>query len=179
MDGLSVTASFIAILQLTNKVIQYLSDVNDAPKDCQQCIIEASNLLTPLLSLRYRAEQAQVGDPWFEQLRKLNVRDGPLDQYKQSLDQLCSIAEQRDGALELKRRLLWKFSKKEVMNILARMDRVKSLISIALEMDHMQVLTRLRLTGELTLPENYLKLLKTIPLPFELACLLCKQVLLI
>jgi hypothetical protein len=63
MDPLSVTASVIAVLQLTNEVIQYLNDVKDAPKDCQQCVIEASNLLTSLISLRYRAEQVQIGDP--------------------------------------------------------------------------------------------------------------------
>jgi hypothetical protein len=85
MDPLIVTASVITILQLTNKVIQYLSDVEDAPKECQQCAREVSNLLCLLIDLRYSAEQAQVGDPWFEQLRKLNVKDGPLDQYKRAL----------------------------------------------------------------------------------------------
>jgi hypothetical protein len=44
MDPLSVTASVIAILQLTGAVIGYLNDVKDAPKECQQCATEASNL---------------------------------------------------------------------------------------------------------------------------------------
>jgi hypothetical protein len=143
MDPLSVTASVIAVLQLTTEVIQCLNDVKDAPKECQQCVIEVSNLLNPLISLRYRAEHAQIGDPWFEQLRKLNVKDGPLDQCKQALEQLYSRVENRDGVRDVKRRLLWKFSRKEVATILARMERLKSLVSIALEMDHMQVLARL------------------------------------
>jgi hypothetical protein len=33
--------------------------------------------------------------------------------------------------------LAWKFSKKEVNDILAKLERLKSLISIALEMDHL------------------------------------------
>lgn len=33
MDPLSVTASIIALLQLLAKVISYLSDVKDTPKD--------------------------------------------------------------------------------------------------------------------------------------------------
>ena len=138
---LSVVASVIAVLQLTNKVIQYLNDVKDAPKDCQQCAIEASNLFAPLISLRYRAEQARSGDPWLEQLRKLNIKDGPLDQYKQALEQLFSMVESRDRTRRMKRQLLWKFSKKEVTNILARMERLKSLVDVALQMDHMQVFT--------------------------------------
>lgn len=140
MDPLSVTASVIAVLQLTNAVIQYLNDVKDAPKECQQCVIEASNLLSPLINLRYRAEKAQIGDPWFEQLRKLNVKDGPLDQYKQALELLRTKVEIGDGIQKIKRRLLWKFNKDEVASILARMERLKRLVSIALEMDHRQVL---------------------------------------
>ena len=140
MDPLSVTASVIAVLQLTTAVIQYLNDVKDTPKECQQCVIEASNLLSPLINLRYRAEKAQIGDPWFEQLRKLNVKDGPLDQYKQALELLRTKVEIGDGIQKIKRRLLWKFNKDEVASILARMERLKSLVSIALEIDHRQVL---------------------------------------
>jgi len=140
MDPLSVTTSVIAVLQLTNAVIQYLNDIKETPKECQQCVIEASNLLSPLINLRYRAEKAQIGDPWFEQLRKLNVKDGPLDQYKQALELLRTKVEIGDGIQKIKKRLLWKFNKDEVASILARMERLKSLVSIALEMDHRQVL---------------------------------------
>jgi hypothetical protein len=140
MDPLSVTASIIAILQLTYEVIGYLNDVKDAPTECQQCVLEASNLLNPLISLRYLAEQAQIGDPWYEQLRKLNIKDGPLDQYKQALELLRTRVEIGDGVQKITRRLLWKFKKEEVVSILARMERLKSVVIIALEMDHRQVL---------------------------------------
>jgi hypothetical protein len=137
MDPLSVTASVIAILQLTSSVVQYLSDVKEAPKECQECLIEVSNLLGPLITLRYRAELAQSGDPWFEQLRRLNVQDGPLDQYKQALEMLRSKGDMTSGMHRLKERLLWKFSKAEVAMLLARVERLKTLIAVALEMDHM------------------------------------------
>jgi hypothetical protein len=79
MDLLSVTASVIAVLQLTGIVIGYLNDVKDAPKECQQCTIEASNLQNLLINLRYRLEQGQTGDPWFTAVRALSIEDGPLD----------------------------------------------------------------------------------------------------
>jgi hypothetical protein len=88
MDPLSVTASVIAILQLTGEVIKYLNDVKDAPKECQQCTIETSNLQNLLINLRYRLEQGQTGDPWFTAVRTPNIEHGPLDQYKQVLEQL-------------------------------------------------------------------------------------------
>lgn len=139
MDPLSITASVIALCQLTNKVVLYLNDVKDAPKECQQCIVEVSNLLGPLISLRYRSEQSQIGDPWFEELRKLNVKDGPLDQYKEALESLQTTVEVGDGMRKVKKQLLWKFNKGQVVEVLARIERLKGLVSIALEMDHRQV----------------------------------------
>ena len=137
MDGLSNAASIIAVLQLTGAVIGYLNDVKDAPKECQQCTIEASNIQNLLINLRYRLEQGQAGDPWFTAVRALNIENGPLDQYKQALEQLRSRVEIQDGVQKVKRRLLWKFSKEEVASILARMERLNSLVNIALEMDHL------------------------------------------
>ena len=137
MDGLSDVASIIAALQLTGAVIGYLNDVKDAPKECQQCTIEASNIQNLLINLRYRLEQGQADDPWFTAVRALNIENGPLDQYKQALEQLRSRVEIQDGVQKVKRRLLWKFSKEEVASILARMERLNSLVNIALEMDHL------------------------------------------
>jgi hypothetical protein len=137
MDGLSDVASIIAALQLTGAVIGYLNDVKDAPKECQQCTIEASNIQNLLINLRYRLEQGQASDLWFTAVRALNIENGPLDQYKQALEQLRSRVEIQDGVQKVKRRLLWKFSKEEVASILARMERLNSLVNIALEMDHL------------------------------------------
>jgi len=139
MDPLSVTASVIAVLQLTNEVIRYLLDVKDAPKECQQCTIEASNLQNLLTNLHYRLRDATTNDPWYDALKALNDRDGPFDQYGQALEQLLSRVTIHDGLQKIGKQLLWKFKKVEVANILARMERLKSLVGTALEMDHLYV----------------------------------------
>lgn len=139
MDPLSVAASIIAVLQLSHEVVQCLNGIRDAPKECQQCAIEVSNLLGPLVSLRYRAGQACSGDPWFEQLRQLNVENGPLDQYREALDLLRLETEVGQGMQKVTRQLLWKYRKDEVQSILTRVERLKSLVNIALEMDHLYV----------------------------------------
>jgi hypothetical protein len=137
MDGLSAAASVIAVLQLTVSVIGYLNDVKNAPQECRQCTIEASNLQSLLINLRYRLEQGQNGASWFTAVRAIHVENGPLDQYKQALEQLLSMVEIQHGVKEVKRRLLWTFKKEEVASILASMERLKSLVSIALENDHL------------------------------------------
>ena len=137
MDGLSATASITAVLQLTGAVIGYLNDVKNAPKECQQCTIETSNLQGLLIRLRYRLDQGQAGDPWFTAVQALNIENGPLDQYEHVLKQLLSRLENQDGVQKVKRWLLWKFRKEEVTSLLARMERLKSLVSFALENDHL------------------------------------------
>lgn len=136
MDGLSVAANVIAVLHLTGEVIDYLKQVKDAPKDCQQCHSEASNLHGLLINLLYHLNQSKTDDTWCTTVRALTVKNGPLDQYKQALVLLRARVEIPDGIQKVKRRLLWKFDKKEVASILERMERLKSLVSIALEMDH-------------------------------------------
>lgn len=136
MDPLSITASIVAVLQLTSVVIRCLTDVKNAPKECQQCTIEASNLQNLLISLRYRIEQEQIDHPWFTAVRALSVENGPLDQYKQALEQLQSKIDV-GGAQKIKAQLAWKFSNTEVAAILGRMERLKTLVNIALEMDHL------------------------------------------
>lgn len=53
MDPLSVTASVIAILQVTSEVINYLNDIKNAPKDCRKCVIKVVNLCNLLINLRF------------------------------------------------------------------------------------------------------------------------------
>jgi hypothetical protein len=137
MDGLSAAASIIAVLQLTGNVITYLNDVKDAPKECQQCTIEVSNLQNLLINLRYRFEQGQKTDPWFTTIRALTVENGPFDQYKQALEQLLSKIEIQHVGQIIGRRLFWTFSKTEITSILKRIERLKSLVNIALEIDHL------------------------------------------
>jgi hypothetical protein len=137
MDPVSFTASIIAILQLTSTVVGYLHDVKDAPKDRARCATEASNLFNLLNNLKYRLEEANVTQPWYAAVRALAVKDGPLYQYKSALEQLRPNVSLDSGIRKVGNALLWNFKKQEVNAVLSRMERLKTLIQIALEMDHL------------------------------------------
>jgi hypothetical protein len=139
MDPLSVTASIVAILQLTTEVIKYLNDVKDAPKDRARFAIEASNLSNLLVSLRYRLEEGRSKEAWYKEVNSLGVQDGPLDQYKHALEKLQLKVLGGKGLAKIGNALVWKFSKEEVASILSRIERLKSLVQIALQMDHLYV----------------------------------------
>ncbi|KAI9685640.1 MAG: hypothetical protein M1820_010768, partial [Bogoriella megaspora] len=139
MDPLGITASIVAVLQLTVNAIGYLKDVKDSSETCQKCAAEASNLNNLLINLLYHLNQKTAGDDWYTAIRALNVENGPLDQYAKDLTLLLSRVEALEGFQKIKRQLMWKFSKEEIAGILARMERLKSLVNIALEMDHFKL----------------------------------------
>jgi hypothetical protein len=137
MDPLSVTASIIAILQLSGKVLGYLNDVKDASKDRAKCAIEAANLNSLLTALRFRLEEGSSGTPWYTALRALAIENGPLDQFKQALEQL---QRKMTGGSKMRKAgdaLIWEFKKEEVASILGRMERLKTLVQVALQIDHL------------------------------------------
>ncbi|MCJ1470533.1 hypothetical protein MMC07_009179 [Pseudocyphellaria aurata] len=139
MDALSVTASIIALLQLSNTVLGYLIDVKGASKDCAKCAVEVANLTTLLLSLRSHLEDESSDELWYHEVRILGVKNGPLDQFKQALEQLHT---KMTGGGRLKKvgdALMWKFSKEEITTILGRIERLKTLVQVALQMDHFKL----------------------------------------
>ena len=139
MDPLSLTASIIAVIQLTSTLTSYLNEVRKATAEQAEIAVEASNLFHLLTTLRFRVEASRSDDPWFNQVKLLGINNGPLDQFKihleKMMDQLSS-SRKRD---QIKSIFLWKFTKKEAENTLARIERLKSLISYALTDDLMCV----------------------------------------
>lgn len=137
MDLLSVSAGIIAVLQLSAKVLAYLNDVKDASKGRAQCTVEASNLHSLLVNLRFRLEEEDASQPWYTAVEALAAKDGPLDQFQQALETLEAKITDGGRLTKAGEMLIWKFKKDEIEIILARMERLKTLVEIALQMDHL------------------------------------------
>lgn len=137
MDPLSVTASIIAVLQLLGKVLGYLNDVKDASKDRTQCALEMLNFCSLLYKLR---DYVETGDPsqlWYTAIAPLAAPNGPLDQFKQALEVLQTKMTDGGRLKKVGEALMWKFKKEEIDSILDRIERLKTLVEIALQMDHL------------------------------------------
>jgi hypothetical protein len=142
MDGLSVAASIIAVIQIAGQVTTYLGDVKDAPRECEKCMVELSNSNILLLQLKARLSESSSQGPWYAKVQALNVKDGPLDQYKRSLEDLLEKVKAPSKMRKLVNTLLWSGIKEEVAGLRAEMERLKTLVSIALGMDHLLVLSQ-------------------------------------
>jgi hypothetical protein len=132
---LSMTASIIAILQLTGSVLCYINSIKDAPEGRASLAIELSNVHTLLTQLRYRVDGANAEDAWFVAIRTLACREGPLDQLKAILKQLKPAADSRHGLTGFGKKLTWNFERGRTDGLLSKIDRLKTLIGLALSND--------------------------------------------
>ncbi|KAI9768838.1 MAG: hypothetical protein M1840_004652 [Geoglossum simile] len=130
-----MTASIIAITTLAKNVVSYLNDMKDASKEQARVTAEISTVDALLTPLQYRIKSTQSGDPWFTEVQRLGVKGGPLEQFKSTLMQLKSKVEQPDRYKKAVGLLSWTFSKTEVSAMLSRVERVKTLVSLALAND--------------------------------------------
>ena len=135
MDPLSMTASIIAIMQLAQSVAGYLNDIKDASKEQVRIATEISSINALLIPLKSRIKDAHPGDPWFAGVQRLGDKGGSLDQFESTLKQLKSKVEQADGYMKAVRVLTWTFNKTEVSAMLSRIERVKTLVILALAND--------------------------------------------
>ena len=137
------------IINTTAQTIQYLQDVRDAPEERAQIQREADSLLGLLKSLRDRMEHANQKDPWYLQICSLESQGGPLDQYQSAMTALAKKLQPGSGVKKLEKRLLWTFDKKQIKATLDLIGRLKLLIILALQGDHLYGFSIILLTQDI------------------------------
>lgn len=139
MDPLSITASIIAILQITVKISEGLRDAKNVSTDRSQFTSEISNLSKLLVDLLSRLDESS-DDPWHVHVRQLGGKGGLLSQYRTELGLLKDKISYGIGMKKVKSSLIWRYIRNDAECILSRIGRLKTLVQIALEMDHLFVL---------------------------------------
>ena len=136
MDPLSVSASIIALLQLSSTVIGYLSDVKDGPRELQRLRLEVCSILPILSILQDEAEQANNGSGWSSTLLSLDAPNGPIHQFRAALEQLNLKLAAVKGWKKVGKIFTWPFEKDEILRILDTIERQKLLFTLARQNDH-------------------------------------------
>lgn len=130
-----MTASIIAILELTATLTKSINETRHANMEQARVAVEASNLYSLLTSLRFRVEAARASDPWLNQIKLLGQPEGPLDQFREILEEMVAQLPGPRKRDHVKSVLSWTFTKKQVEEALQRMERLKSLVQCALTED--------------------------------------------
>ncbi|KAL8827623.1 MAG: hypothetical protein Q9191_003073 [Dirinaria sp. TL-2023a] len=136
ISAIGLTASLVQLMSTVTKTIGYLNDVKNAPKERTQLAQETLSLLGLLISLRDKVETADPTSPWFDRVRTLNQSGGTLQRYKTSLDGLARLVKPEAALKDVGKKLVWPFDKKKIHDALMMIERLKTLISIALQEDN-------------------------------------------
>ena len=136
MDPLSVSASIVALLQLSSTVIGYLSDVKGGPRELRKLRLEVCSILPILSILQDEAEQAKSGGRWSSTLLSLDVPNGPIQQFRAALEQLQTRLSPVKGWKKVGKAFTWPFEKEETLGILGNIERQKLLFTLARQNDH-------------------------------------------
>ena len=139
MDPLSISASIVALMQLSSTVIGYLSDVKSSHKEQQKIRLEICNTLPMLSILQDQAQQAENGDEWSSTLRSLSAADGPIQQFRKALERLEHKLAPVRGVKKVGKAFIWPFEKVEIQSILSTIERQKLLFSLARQNDHIAI----------------------------------------
>ncbi|KAL8649948.1 MAG: hypothetical protein Q9226_005354, partial [Calogaya cf. arnoldii] len=132
MEPIGITASLAQLIHFTIKTVKYLSSVKDAPKDRAGLLKEVSSLVPLLVGLQDHIDEAKQPDTRLVGLRSLIVNNGPLDQLRQTLEQLTDELKPKKGIEKIARNLIWTLDKPYCENMLQVIERAKSTINLGL-----------------------------------------------
>ena len=137
MEAVGFLAAVVQIIDVTSKAVGYFNDVKDAPKDRAKLAREATNLLPLFTELRYRMEETNSTDPWITGLKSLGGEGGPLMEFKSAMEDIANKLAPATRVVNIGRALRWTLDKKEIAAILSKIERLKTLIGLALQKDHL------------------------------------------
>jgi len=140
-DPISLTASIVTVVQLARSVLGYIRGVKDASRDCKQLVVEISCIRGILDTLKMTVEEEEAcGKAWSATIWLLNDPGGPLQQLKQALEELaCQLqaaVATTTGFKKVVKTLRWPLNESEIRKLLATIERLKSLLALALHDDH-------------------------------------------
>ena len=160
MDPLSITASLIAVLQISGTVITalygYRTSVKSASSDAARIISELNGLRGVLESLLQAIEKENSrvapggGESRLATLQTLAQPSGDLELCKADLEAAsmklgCYAApDSVSDWKKVKRALEWPFKEKDVTKLLMSMQRAKSTMHLALSVDQTALTLKIR-----------------------------------
>ncbi|XDG04305.1 hypothetical protein ABKA04_003920 [Annulohypoxylon sp. FPYF3050] len=142
MDPISVSASIIAVIQLSSEVVKYITDVSGATKERIRLREEVLSCESILQELRDGTDNSK-GEEWLDTINSLQTSSGPLNRLSVILDIVRSKIQPRDGFEKAFGVLKWPFQEREVSKVIGAMEREKNLLNLALANDSRKLIQRI------------------------------------
>jgi len=141
ISAISLAASLISLIDGTANAIQYLNSFRYAFREHEKLCREANSLLSILTNLRQKVKEAsQDGNVFEVATASQSIVGGLLDQMKDAMEHLTSKLEPSTRWRRTRIMRTWVSTKKDCVDILATIERLKSLIGLVLQQDLLSVL---------------------------------------
>ncbi|KAJ7591920.1 ankyrin repeat-containing domain protein [Mycena floridula] len=141
MDVVSFTASIIALAQGAQAIFEYIKDVRDGPSTRTELLTSLAPLSNLLSLLQVQFQSTTQNPPWTNAVILLGQQDGPFVQLSVIIEKIHNKLEDSSGGQSKKlfKTLTWSLDKSDVTELLVRVERVKSLVMLAIQNDHVKL----------------------------------------
>jgi hypothetical protein len=133
-DPLSISASIVAVVQVSVTVFKYLGDIQSTTRDVGRLKIEIDSLQTVLLPALDHLRRDQ--DDKAVLMRFLHAQNGPLRELRAMLESIEKKLSPSAGFNKARRAMTWPFQKSEIADIIAKIERQKTVFILTLQLDH-------------------------------------------
>ncbi len=139
-DAVGVASSVSAFIKNILTLINYVKDVYNAPDEIAQSLKELTYLRTYLSAVDELISRSTENGAWLKTLKQLD--ENPSNSV---FNELMKLLEELDKKLRVappqwkivKKRLLWTLTKTSVEEDLKKIERLKTLIMSAVQVDHL------------------------------------------
>jgi NACHT domain len=138
MDGLSATATVIALIQLSSAVIKFINAATGSTKERRRLRDEIRACKVILEQINDEVDDAEEGNTWLKTVKALEGQDEDHDTPLNGLWVALNVVKvmlERKGLKKAFAPLQWPFEEREVGKIIAAVERAKSLLGLALTND--------------------------------------------
>jgi len=132
MDPIGTGASIIALIQLSNEVVKYISSAAGSTKERKRLRDEVRACAHILQQLKDVADDSEEGEAWIQTIAALGAPGAPLGRLCILLSVIETRLQPRQGMRKVFAAMKWPFEEKEVDKIIGSIEREKSLLTLAL-----------------------------------------------
>ena len=129
----------VAAAESVKKIISYLEDAHNAPKERIKYAQQAASVRDTLAALLTKAATLPAEDAFHHNLRRLCEENGTLQQLKSTLDDLEALVAPSQASMgrRMLKRAVWSFEKSAVAEAFSQVSQFQNHITVALNCDLM------------------------------------------